>query len=174
MGTDIHVYMEAKAQNGFWYAIANCQSADKIFEIYRRYALFNELANGVRGETITGFQIKGLPSDLSPILKQLLVTELDDYSVYHSHSWLSLNEFKIAVDNFEKNYQVDFKNTSNFEIPTGETPVDSIVISNKYTITSDGTNYWSGFNYMPFPETLDQFTGGFTGENVRIVFMFDN
>ena len=85
MGTDIHLFIEQRRDNGKWFPLIECE-----FSLWRKYTLFSTLA-GVRERE--GFppisQPRGVPADVSE-----WVGDAMRHQDYHSHSWISDVEFR--------------------------------------------------------------------------------
>ncbi len=91
MGCDIHGFIEVKYK-GEWYTY------DKIPLGTRNYTLFGLIA-GVRDESVTPIsQPKGIPKDVTPIVK----IEIKKIGVDgHSHTWLSKKEMKKVYEDLD-------------------------------------------------------------------------
>lgn len=105
MGCDIHLFLERQVKPGVWAMVFNynglntagvsCIGGQDLdgylwFKVRNRnYHLFGEIA-GVRGDSSLGYEPKGLPPDVSPMV-QYRADEWDGDG--HSHSWLSAREF---------------------------------------------------------------------------------
>lgn len=103
MGADIHIYAERKLRDGTWSMCRDYKAtspqlyeglklADDTYPMLftkargRHYDFFAALA-GVRGD---GPEPKGLPPDVSPLVKEIS----DGWDVDgHSHSWYSARDF---------------------------------------------------------------------------------
>lgn len=69
----------------------------------RNYDLFNVLSNTRNDSNISYIALpKGLPSDISPELKEVA---LEDYDDFYDHSWLSLKE--LISYNWDEQYYCD-------------------------------------------------------------------
>ena len=100
MGCDIHMYRE-KQIDGVWLAADKWTPSeydDGRLEVKwdnqfhdRNYELFGALSKGVRREYPFSFEVRGLPFDVCPQIKN----ESDSYGCDgHSHSYLFLHELK--------------------------------------------------------------------------------
>lgn len=114
MGCDIHLYIETRKDKTEPWSIDDFHTYDRVLydadasdsESYleinkfgnRNYYMFGLMA-AVRGINAI-FQPKDLPGDVSQIL-----AEKSACTDYHSHSWLSLDEFKICLNQREKDYK---------------------------------------------------------------------
>jgi hypothetical protein len=84
MGTDIHLYAEQRLGNGRWVALFDSQ----VF-IWRDYGLFTRLAGVREREGVVPIsQPRGMPADASETVREGLSS-----GDYHSHSWISGEEF---------------------------------------------------------------------------------
>lgn len=92
MGCDIHVFIEERYRHdGRWVPVYS-----EELRVWREYRVFAILANvrndyGQHWEPIS--EPRGLPKDVSPEVRVGLLDNTD----YHSHSWISQDEF---VDRF--------------------------------------------------------------------------
>ena len=91
MGCDIHWTIEVKHTEK-WVGVLNdsglpCKAAD------RWYAFFTELA-GVRGDSETAYDPRGLPHDISDLTKYFTENSAWD----HTGSWLTIDEFVAAYN----------------------------------------------------------------------------
>jgi hypothetical protein len=94
VGTDIHIFIEYKVGDGPWFADKNHVMGkdgyvNEATANGRDYDLFGALA-GVRNQCDYDARPKGLPNDLSELLK----TQLHFINEFHSQSWHSLKDFK--------------------------------------------------------------------------------
>jgi hypothetical protein len=94
MGTDIHGFIEARFDDGNWYAV------NKI-DFNRNYILFGIMA-GVRCTELLHQKPKGLPEDVSKVTKFYS----DDFGKYaHTRSWLTIKEMHYHIlDAFINSY----------------------------------------------------------------------
>jgi hypothetical protein len=103
MGTDIHSFAERRTRRG-WEACKdptarNADGTPALFSFYcgedRNYELFAILAEVPR-LTNAGFESmaspRGLPSDLSPLLRRIADEDARSGMCVHGHSWLTLRE----------------------------------------------------------------------------------
>ena len=101
MGCDINLYIEYRHSGCPWQADHHhkrCNDAGNIKDIdsaYRCYELFGYLA-GVRGYTRNFLEPRGLPNDISPVVKAAAEWWGDSC---HTHSWVTLDEFIDIVVN---------------------------------------------------------------------------
>ncbi len=94
MGCDIHAYVEFKSFDR-WQAWT-----DKSVWLDRDYWMFGTLAQ-VRNDAMPhSYEPKGLPPDVSRVVKE--ESEIWDEDG-HSHSWLSTNEYLLAMTHFIMN-----------------------------------------------------------------------
>jgi len=120
VGCDIHVFLEKRLRKeDSWQLDENhtvtsedgddYKYLEKVNATGRNYHLFGILA-GVRsyGKTVIRSP-KGIPEDISELLRW----EYDRYVDGHSHSWLSLEEFKQCLIEAEY-YPTDNKSTKAF------------------------------------------------------------
>lgn len=108
MGCDIHVYVEYKHNDGHWNAddrhrvIEEDEHYSYIEEFSaggRHYGFFGALA-GVRSSAVGPlYEPRGIPEDLSDIVQKAIDNWSSDG---HTHSYLSLDEYKEVIDNFNK------------------------------------------------------------------------
>jgi hypothetical protein len=103
MGADIHMFIEYKVDDGDWQADPHHVMSDEddggyllsVSAVGRNYEIFAALA-GVRGP---GPDPRGLPDDVSAVIK----AESDRIDCDgHSHSWLSLDEYKKFIKKNKK------------------------------------------------------------------------
>lgn len=112
MGADIHFYIETRADDNNPWGVDTFHNTEEILEEgeeppyieisakhakwgygQRNYYMFSVLAN-VRGNGAL-YEPRGVPQDISPIMR----THIDRWaSDGHSHSYLSLDEFKECLD----------------------------------------------------------------------------
>lgn len=139
MGADIHIYAERRLKDGTWamckqYNAMSVQTfrdlklaEDQYPRLFHRarernYNFFAELA-GVRGP---GPEPKGLPDDVSPLVKE----DADGWDVDgHSHSWYSAEEFvpifmNNHMDEAERTALVTMKLEANFPFSIVERVLD--------------------------------------------------
>lgn len=87
MGCDIHIIVETK-----WNHSDQWQNEGLELSAWRNYELFAKLAN-VRNDynkyIVPIAEARGLPSDVTDVAKEIL-----NNPDYHSHSWISAEEFK--------------------------------------------------------------------------------
>lgn len=106
MGCDIHLFREKKVNNS-WECLEPYEIVDEYEDrkeypeidnphLRRNYALFGFLAN-VRQNIPEGFNPRGLPADVSPLVNGDSASWDSDG---HSHSWLSLSEIKNKLTEF--------------------------------------------------------------------------
>lgn len=93
MGCDIHFIKEKKI-NGVWTGVYYSDEAigDRPKVSQRSYPFFTELA-GVRGESKTSHEPRGIPDDASASTNLIYAEDGD-----HTPSWLSAKEFVEAYD----------------------------------------------------------------------------
>jgi len=109
MGTDIHVYLERKVNNGPWTPDKGHSYEKQYNDLYSRketlrelecfgrdYDLFYRMA-GVRGFAgkVKHFTERGLPNDVSDDVSFTIKT-----SGYHSSSYLSIEELKTCITKY--------------------------------------------------------------------------
>jgi hypothetical protein len=159
MGCDIHIYTERKIGNQ-WHNIDNWAYNEyypeedeplRVRQWYdgRDYYLFGLLARGVRNDNPLGFEARGLPANVTNIVKQQY--EAWGYDA-HSASWLTLKELeKQAIRNELKRDPSRPYHTSN--------GLDYFA--------KEFENFLESILYSFQIEELDR-------SDVRIVFWFDN
>ena len=171
MGCDIHLYIEYKVNDGEWTADPHHTMYDDdegylrdVSASGRDYSLFGALA-GVRGD---GPDPKGLPDDISPIIKSAAERYGDDG---HSHSWTSLKDFKKILKDlgyeFPKSKDAFF-NYGDYDFTTNPPPPAFTTVVN-YCEDMENNIEWIVFEKAVL-------TGG-KGKykiDVRLVYWFDN
>ena len=94
MGCDIHMFIEFKAHDEWW--------EYGKFTLDRNYGMFGVLAE-VRGVSENGFEPKGLPKELSDGIGESY--EEWGKNDVHSETWLTTDEFDLAIKDFEKEFE---------------------------------------------------------------------
>jgi hypothetical protein len=119
MGCDIHVYIEKRLRpEDAWQLDENHTVAhddddeprylEQVSATNRDYHLFGILA-GVRGGRNPLFPQRGIPKDATEIL-----AEYAEGPDWHSHSWLTLAQFKKCLEKAENYYPNNNKSTDAF------------------------------------------------------------
>lgn len=93
MGADIHVVLEVLIE-GKYVGISE-------IDLDRCYDMFSMMA-GVRGYHESGFSARGLPDNASDMSIRLFGDSEGDYSCFHSHSRLNMEEFVFALNECRK------------------------------------------------------------------------
>lgn len=105
MGTDIHLYVQEKQEDGTWKKLLpsqtkykkNISRKDGSFYIQRNYELFNALA-GIRGEgPKLSASKKGVPKNICPKLKKNIEYDVEG----HSHHYMILSSIKLDLEKEE-------------------------------------------------------------------------
>lgn len=104
MGCDIHMFIEKRQDPSLPWEADEHHVMDpegwvhSVTAVGRSYWLFNAMA-GVRYGDKQLFDARGLPDNVSPIVKQ----ESDRWGIDgHTHSWLTLEEYKTCLEAFDK------------------------------------------------------------------------
>lgn len=91
MGTDIHLTAEYRFKtDAMWHP----HMVNEEMFVWRDYSVFRKLVGGVREDGITvpiSVEPRGLPEDCHQYTRNLLAGQ-----DYHTHSWISWDEFKNA------------------------------------------------------------------------------
>jgi len=170
MGTDIHVFIEYRVNDGEWQADPHHVFLDgeyprlrPVTTTGRDYELFAALA-GVRGE---GPEPKGLPEDVSPQIK----TEADRF-LGHSYSYISVKQFKKILTkqgyDFSNTSKEAFYNYDDYDCTKNLHPQNFTTIVN-YCEDMENNIDWVVFDKHVLNDGEDKYK-----IDVRLVFWFDS
>lgn len=110
MGCDIHLVIEHKKQEGGFFG-------EDTYDLPRNYAIFSALAKNVRGDNPNAIPARGVPEDASGTYKDMVYNLGPDG---HSHSWLTKNELKAALDSIPSGQDHDAYNHLEQDLNDGD------------------------------------------------------